>query len=245
MRPFAVNRYFVVMKTRKRIALFIFMLLLTSALMGFSASGASLNRKKVTLKKGATIRLTVKGTSKSVKWSSSRKKVASVSKSGKVTAKKAGKATITAKFGKKKLKCVVTVKNRLMSAREKAVYKKLISYKKKYPSGKKFDNSVRYVCKPDGLPWTTGYGCAAFAFELSDAAFGSSPSKTHKKRSAIMTGDILCMDNEKHYVIVLKNTGREIIVAEGNYGGKVKWGRHITMSTLKKEMVYVLTRYAS
>lgn len=233
------------MRIRKRITLFAFILLISSALMGVSANAASLSKKKVTLKKGTTIQLTVKGTAKKVKWSSSRKKVASVSRDGKVRAKKTGKATITAKVGKKKLKCVVTVKNNVMSAREKAVYKKLISYKKKYPNGKKFNNSIRYFCKPGGIPWPTGYGCAAFAFELSDAAFGSAPARTHKNRSAIMTGDILSTGDGDHYVIVLKNTGKEIIVAEANYGGKVKWGRHITMSFLKIELDYVITRYPS
>ena len=54
----------------------------------------------------------VKGTKKKPKWSSSKKSVATVSSKGKVVAKKAGSATITAKIGKKKYKCKVTVKNK-------------------------------------------------------------------------------------------------------------------------------------
>jgi len=46
---------------------------------------------------------------KKPKWSSSKKSVATVSKKGKVVAKKAGSATITAKIGKKKYKCKVKV----------------------------------------------------------------------------------------------------------------------------------------
>lgn len=65
-----------------------------------------------TLTKGKAFTLKVKNAGKAkVKWTSSNKKVATVSKVGKVTAKKAGKATITAKVGKKKLTCKVTVKN--------------------------------------------------------------------------------------------------------------------------------------
>ena len=45
-----------------------------------------------------------------VVWKSSKKKVATVSKKGKVKAKKPGKTTITAKVGKKKYKCKVVVK---------------------------------------------------------------------------------------------------------------------------------------
>lgn len=60
---------------------------------------------------GKTFTLKVKNAGKAkVKWTSSNKKVATVSKAGKVTAKKAGTATITAKVGKKKLTCKVTVK---------------------------------------------------------------------------------------------------------------------------------------
>ena len=44
-----------------------------------------------------------------IKWSSSRKTVASVNKNGLVKAKKAGKAVITAKIAGRKLKCNVTV----------------------------------------------------------------------------------------------------------------------------------------
>ncbi|MGD9560082.1 MAG: Ig domain-containing protein, partial [Oscillospiraceae bacterium] len=45
-------------------------------------------------------------------WKSSNKKVATVDKNGRVTAKKKGKATITvtAKKGKKKATCVITVR---------------------------------------------------------------------------------------------------------------------------------------
>ncbi|WP_049945918.1 M4 family metallopeptidase [Butyrivibrio sp. LC3010] len=69
---------------------------------------AKLSQKKATLIVGQSLKLTMEGASK-VKWSSSNKKVATVSK-GNVKAKKAGKATITAKVGNKKYNCKVTVK---------------------------------------------------------------------------------------------------------------------------------------
>lgn len=71
-----------------------------------------LNRKKVTLKAGKTVQLKVKGTRTKVRWSSSNKKVATVSSKGKVKARKAGKATITAKVGNRKYRCRITVKTR-------------------------------------------------------------------------------------------------------------------------------------
>lgn len=69
-----------------------------------------LNKKKVSLYEGKTVKLKVQGTKKKVKWSSNKKKIATVSSKGKVTAKKKGTAHITAKIGKKKLVCTVTVK---------------------------------------------------------------------------------------------------------------------------------------
>lgn len=73
---------------------------------------AKISSKKITLTVGQSKTLKVKNIKKKVKWSSSKKAVATVSKKGKVVAKKAGSATITAKVGKKKYKCKVTVKNK-------------------------------------------------------------------------------------------------------------------------------------
>lgn len=65
---------------------------------------------KVTLKAGQSKTLRVKTAGK-VKWSSSNKAIVSVNKKGKIVARRAGKAKITAKYGKKKAVFVVTVKN--------------------------------------------------------------------------------------------------------------------------------------
>lgn len=67
-----------------------------------SKTSLSLNVNKT-----ATLKLT--GTTQKVKWSSNKTSVATVSSSGKVSAKKAGVATITAAVGDKKYKCKVTV----------------------------------------------------------------------------------------------------------------------------------------
>ncbi len=69
-----------------------------------------LNKKKITLTVGKKTKLKLKNNKKKVKWSSSKKKVATVNKKGIVTAKKKGTTTITAKAGKKKYTCRVTVK---------------------------------------------------------------------------------------------------------------------------------------
>ena len=76
------------------------------------AAKIKLNKTKVYLLKGQTVKLKVTGTKKKVTWKSSKKKVATVSKKGKVKAKKAGKTTITAKVKGKKYKCKIIVETK-------------------------------------------------------------------------------------------------------------------------------------
>lgn len=75
------------------------------------ASGKpSLNKKSAVLYVGGYMRLKLNGASGKVKWSSSDKKIASVSQKGRVTAKKAGFVTIMARNGEKIYKCKLRVK---------------------------------------------------------------------------------------------------------------------------------------
>ncbi|HHV09884.1 MAG TPA: Ig domain-containing protein [Clostridiales bacterium] len=75
-----------------------------------AAATVKLNKSKLTLTVGDTAKLTVSGTKSKVTWATSKKTVATVDKTGKVTAVKAGAATITATVNKKKYTCKVTVK---------------------------------------------------------------------------------------------------------------------------------------
>lgn len=88
-----------------------------------AATKPKLSKTKVTMTVGQSKKLTVKGISKKqakrIKWKSSSKKVVTVTKTGKIKARKTGKATITAKVGKKKLKCKVTVKKSKKSTKKK------------------------------------------------------------------------------------------------------------------------------
>ena len=77
-----------------------------------AAAKAKLSVKKAYLAPKDTLKLKVKGTKKKVKWVSSNKKVCTVSKKGKVKAKKTGKATIVAKINGKKFKCKIIVEKK-------------------------------------------------------------------------------------------------------------------------------------
>ena len=94
------------------LALFLCMLLVVTAIVPMQVYAASISKKKATIYVGSSVSLSVKGTKKTPSWKSSNKKVATVSKAGKVTGKKAGKAKITATIGKKKYTCTVTVKKK-------------------------------------------------------------------------------------------------------------------------------------
>lgn len=77
-----------------------------------AAKKVELNKKKLSLYVGESFTLKLKNNKKKVKWSSSKKNVATVSKTGKVMAKKIGTCKIVAKVEKKKYSCNITVKNR-------------------------------------------------------------------------------------------------------------------------------------
>lgn len=103
------------MKEKRAVTYLILLAMAVSLVTGCISSQAkkksiSLNYKKLTLRAGQEKRLKVRGTSQSVRWSSSNKKVAAVSKKGVVKAKKKGKTVITAKIGKRKRKVRITVK---------------------------------------------------------------------------------------------------------------------------------------
>lgn len=119
-----------------------------------TVTGIKLNTEKLSINKGksATLRATVTatpGADRTVTWSSSDKKVATVN-NGKVSAKKAGKAIITAKAGDKKVTCAVTVK---VPASKVSLNTKLIYMVK----GKKVD--VKATISPsdttDKITWTS------------------------------------------------------------------------------------------
>lgn len=106
-------------KMRKKvIALGLTAIILVSVLMVSSVNTEAkvkkpaLNKSSISLEVGSKYTLKVKNNKKKVTWSTSNKKIAKVSKKGKVTAVKKGKCKIYARFSGKKLTCKVTVKNK-------------------------------------------------------------------------------------------------------------------------------------
>ncbi len=95
-------------------------------------------------------------------------------------------------------------------------------------------------------------GCVAFAFILSDEAFGSLPARMYAAGDfsfeEIKPGDILRVNNDTHTVIVLEVNDAGVIVAEGNismgdHQGKVHWGRAISKEEVMYNTSHYITRY--
>ena len=88
----------------------------------------------------------------------------------------------------------------------------------------------------------SGCGCFAFAMIASDAAFGNAPAYEFTDKNKIRVGDILRINNDTHFVIVLKkNRNTKYTIAEGNYNSSINWGRVIDLKETGFDYGY--TRY--
>ena len=140
---------------------------------------------------------------------------------------------------------------------EDEVYNAIIALKADYPEGMTWTNDNVYkipgLLSTGELHYTINRGCAAFTLMCQDAAFGPTDwvngtkfkSRSHEVFDDIRVGDIVRYDNSSggHEVIVLEKKGDSIIVAEGNYAGRIHWGREITRDFLEANDFFVTTRY--
>ena len=136
---------------------------------------------------------------------------------------------------------------------ETDVYSAIIKMKDIYPNGMTWTNDEPYGEKGDKeyYMWNgtfiRGRGCAAFAFELSDAAFGMLPARKYEKEEVkfedIRVGDVLRTGNDTHSTIVLEINDDGIVTANGNSGGEVSWGGIMVKDKVIKNIAYYYTRY--
>ena len=140
------------------------------------------------------------------------------------------------------------------------VYQKMIALKSQFPEGMSWTNDNRYAWK--GGIFSAGYGCAGFAFALSDAAFGDLPARVILRNHDLLTfvnsnlvtkvdsisiedvrvGDILRLYNDSHSVIILEVHSDYVVIAEGNYNSSIHWGRKLTAEDVAAAD-YIMTRY--
>ena len=113
------------------------------------------------------------------------------------------------------------------------VYESMIALKdrEEYKEGTIWTDDEPYSDEKGYYRWKGGplgganivaVGCVAFAFILSDEAFGSLPARMFAEGQFtfedIKVGDILRVNNDTHTVIVLEVNDAGVVVAEGNIG---------------------------
>lgn len=99
-------------KTMFAVTAFITMTVLVFTTCVNTEAKVRMSKKRLTMEVSKTYTLKVKGVKGKIIWKSSKPGVARVNKKGKVTALRKGKATITAKAGKRTYTCVVTVQDK-------------------------------------------------------------------------------------------------------------------------------------
>ena len=172
-------------------------------------------------------------------WAAGNPAVATVDQNGVVTARKTGKCNIsvTSKNGVQKVLTLTVVD----SFSPESVYERLIAVKSYLPDGMPWGDANSYR-----LGSTVGKGCVAFAFELTDAAFGKLPLRTLQRGRFIYedlrVGDMPRVNNDTHTVVILEIHPDCVVVAEGNYNRSVRWGRRISRQEIIRAD-YVWTRY--
>ena len=179
------------------------MVMFTAFPIQTKAATIKLNKKEVTLYVGKSTTLKIQGTKKKVTWSTNKEKIVTVSKNGKVTAKKAGTAIITAKVGKKNYNCKVTVKNPYISDENLTLTKvtkyRLKLYGAEIKSAKSSNEKVAIVTKK-GVIETRTHGKATIT--LKDKNGNSYKCKVTVKK-VDTSGEELILKKGKTYATLL------------------------------------------
>lgn len=171
-----------------------------------AASKITLNKTQISIIKGNSFKLKVKGTKKKASWRSSKTSVATVNKKGKVTAKRTGRAVITAKVGKKKCKCKVIVK-----AKQKNKEKKISGFSASDTGVKLSVEAEGSYANWDGTSNVAQFvgsnGAYSFAYDTNKYVYvvKTKKDKIALKKAHGLFGGITC-DSAGNYYLV---TGRE------------------------------------
>lgn len=213
-------------------------------LQASAAGKVALNKNKLVLEMGTTQTLKVKNTKKSVKWSTSNKKVVKVKK-GVLTPVSVGMATVTAKVSGKSYTCKVTVADYTgMSIEQKQV----VSYALKYVG-----NRYRY----GGTSLTNGTDCSGFTYsvyrnfgyDMKRTAYQQLCDTKSVKKKNLKPGDLIFYGSSKrscsHVALYIGNkkvvhastesTG--IVVSDYDYRKAVGYGRVLKKATYPGEEV--------
>lgn len=212
------------------------------------------DKTKTTLLIGEKYRIKVVGKNLTVKWKSSDKSVATVSKNGSIIGKKQGTVKIKAVVRGKKINTTFTAEFTVLdkTVLEDFIDKNLVriqdtikELRETYPEGTRWGNDKEYYCEAN---YITGYGCVSLVFQFSDKLFGKKAlfkefDDFTNIENEINIGDIIRLNGDSHSVMVIDKNEGGVTIVEGNYNGAVHWDRYISYEELKQIGNYYSTRY--
>ena len=133
---------------------------------------------------------------------------------------------------------------------EAQVYERIMALQTQYPEGMPYSEKNHYVTNfvihiDETLDYSQyGHGCSAFGGILSDTAFGDLPARFtplgQVDLDQIMVGDLLIGNG--HEMVITEVYTNCVVVAEGNYDGRVHWGRTLKRDEVESQYELV-TRY--
>ena len=143
-----------------------------------------------------------------------------------------------------------TVKGPDHKLTEAEAYEKLLALRTKFPEGMSYSSKNHYrsniiVMLDESTHMSDfGHGCSAFGGYASDVLFGKDAGRYTQagkvRISNLMVGDRILSTG--HEMIVLEVYSDCVIVAEGNYDGRMHWGRKITAAEIARDYARI-TRY--
>ena len=231
------------------------------------ARAAAKSSVNMSVQKGQEFILPVNNTIKEkFTFKSSDENVAYASRKGIVTARKPGTAIITAKSKSGTVRVHLDVEDKELSQQD--IKTILLSYREQYKNKEAFSDSTYYKWRAGFF--NGGYGCAAFAFYMSDIIYGkkqiakaiinpANPPEQYgglavnneRKKYGILTEDLEAGDiigfnygkdsEEGHAVIVLDCKEECVLVAEV-VENKVYWNSVVPRLTIQEQGSFVLVR---
>ena len=214
------------MKKKCRIVVFLIRLVgfLVMPAKNVSAA-ANMNKKSISIDVKKTYALKVSGTKQKIKWSSSNRKIATVSPKGVVKGINPGKCTVTAKYGKKKLTCKVTVKKAPLFSVSSSNYTLKSSAKKSIKITYRGSNTIywhNYNTDIVSCKWKRGWDGNVATLIVTPKQNGTAKIKVYdkkKKKSVIIHITVNVPKLKNDLVTKFGNEIKRIgLKAEGRYG---------------------------
>ncbi|WP_026834715.1 Ig-like domain-containing protein [Eubacterium xylanophilum] len=179
----------------------------------------AINKTSVVLKKGGKVTLKVNGTKKKASWTTSNKKVATISKKGVVKAKKVGNVIIKGKLGDAYFASVISVvKSKMTKVIKRAKY---IGGNWKYSQPKRMTEGF-YDCS--SLVWKS--------YSLANIKFGNknyAPVAAELAKYIKSNGKVLTNKYTKKQVQSLKFRPGDLMFEPGAKNGRYKGIYHVEM----------------